>query len=270
MLRKINLLFIGDIVGEDAMVFFRDNFEKLKSKYKSNFIIVNGENIKEGKGITETESEFLFGLGVNVITTGNHVWDNWKARPLLSKDSRVLRPINYPPNNPGFGYTIVTLDEATTVAVIQIQGRSLMTPIDCPFRTIDHFLKSIKEKTSNIIVDFHAETTSEKIAMAWHLDGKVSALIGTHTHIQTADAQILPNGTAYITDVGMTGPYNSVIGMNKEISLKRMLLQTPQKFELAKGDLKISGVAVEIDTLTNQAMSIQSFTFPEFHKVSFV
>jgi hypothetical protein len=219
MLRKINLLFIGDIVGEPALTFLKENLDKLKTKYKSNFIVVNGENIKDGKGITETESEFLFGLGVRVITTGNHVWDNWKARPLLSKDSRVIRPLNYPPNNPGFGYTIVDLEGEETVAVLQIQGRSLMAPIDCPFRTVDHFLKQIREKTKNIIVDFHAETTSEKIAMAWHLDGKVSAIIGTHTHIQTADAQILPNGTAYITDVGMTGPYNSVIGMSKEVSL---------------------------------------------------
>jgi hypothetical protein len=270
MLRKINLLFIGDIVGEPALTFLKENLDKLKTKYKSNFIVVNGENIKDGKGITETESEFLFGLGVRVITTGNHVWDNWKARPLLSKDSRVIRPLNYPPNNPGFGYTIVDLEGEETVAVLQIQGRSLMAPIDCPFRTVDHFLKQIREKTKNIIVDFHAETTSEKIAMAWHLDGKVSAIIGTHTHIQTADAQILPNGTAYITDVGMTGPYNSVIGMSKEVSLKRMLLQTPQKFELAEGDLKISGVVVEIDTLTNQAMTIQSFMYPEFQRVSFL
>jgi metallophosphoesterase (TIGR00282 family) len=164
----------------------------------------------------------------------------------------------------------VDLEGEETVAVLQIQGRSLMAPIDCPFRTVDHFLKQIREKTKNIIVDFHAETTSEKIAMAWHLDGKVSAIIGTHTHIQTADAQILPNGTAYITDVGMTGPYNSVIGMSKEVSLKRMLLQTPQKFELAEGDLKISGVVVEIDTLTNQAMTIQSFMYPEFQRVSFL
>ncbi len=145
-----------------------------------------------------------------------------------------------------------------------------MTPIDCPFRTVDHFLKQIREKTQNIIVDFHAEATSEKIAMAWHLDGKVSAIIGTHTHIQTADAQIMPNGTAYISDVGMTGPYNSVIGMSKEVSIKRMLLQTPQKFELATGDLKISGVAIEIDALTNQAMSIQSFVHPPFQKVAFM
>ncbi len=269
MITKINVLFIGDIVGEDVLTFIKDNLEKLKTKYKTNFIVVNGENIKEGKGITEVEANFLFSLGVNVITTGNHVWDNWKARPLLSREPKVLRPLNYPPNNPGFGYTIVDIDGMTQVAVMQLQGRSLMTPIDCPFRTADHFLKSIREKTENIILDFHAETTSEKMAMGWYLDGKVSAVVGTHTHIQTADAQILPNGTAYITDVGMTGPYNSVIGMSKEVSIKRMLLQTPQKFELATGDLRISGVHIEIDALTHQSMNIQPFSFPDFHKVAF-
>jgi metallophosphoesterase (TIGR00282 family) len=269
MVTKINLLFIGDVVGEDALAFLKENLDKIKTKYKSNFIIVNGENIKEGKGITEVEAELLFGLGVNVITTGNHVWDNWKARPLLSREPRVLRPLNYPPNNPGFGYTIVNIDGYSSLAVMQLQGRSLMTPIDCPFRTADHFLKAIREKTENIVVDFHAETTSEKMALAWYLDGRVSAIVGTHTHIQTADAQILPNGTAYITDVGMTGPYNSVIGMNKDVSIKRMLLQTPQKFELATGDLKISGVHIEIDTLTHQSMNISSFTYPEFQRVAF-
>lgn len=269
MVTKINLLFIGDVVGEDALAFLKENLDKIKAKYKSNFIIVNGENIKEGKGITEVEAELLFGLGVNVITTGNHVWDNWKARPLLSREPRVLRPLNYPPNNPGFGYTIVNIDGYSSLAVMQLQGRSLMTPIDCPFRTADHFLKAIREKTENIVVDFHAETTSEKMALAWYLDGRVSAIVGTHTHIQTADAQILPNGTAYITDVGMTGPYNSVIGMNKDVSIKRMLLQTPQKFELATGDLKISGVHIEIDTLTHQSMNISSFTYPEFQRVAF-
>ncbi|MGB9701517.1 MAG: TIGR00282 family metallophosphoesterase [Candidatus Kapaibacteriota bacterium] len=269
MVTKINLLFIGDVVGEDALAFLKENLDKIKAKYKSNFIIVNGENIKEGKGITEVEAELLFGLGVNVITTGNHVWDNWKARPLLSREPRVLRPLNYPPNNPGFGYTIVNIDGYSSLAVMQLQGRSLMTPIDCPFRTADHFLKAIREKTENIVVDFHAETTSEKMALAWYLDGRVSAIVGTHTHIQTADAQILPNGTAYITDVGMTGPYNSVIGMNKDVSIKRMLLQTPQKFELATGDLKISGVHIEIDTLTHQSMNISAFTFPEFQRVAF-
>ena len=170
MVTKINLLFIGDVVGEDALAFLKENLDKIKTKYKSNFIIVNGENIKEGKGITEVEAELLFGLGVNVITTGNHVWDNWKARPLLSREPRVLRPLNYPPNNPGFGYTIVNIDGYSSLAVMQLQGRSLMTPIDCPFRTADHFLKAIREKTENIVVDFHAETTSEKMALAWYLE----------------------------------------------------------------------------------------------------
>lgn len=264
MSSNINVVFIGDIVGINAMNYLIDNLNTIKNKYKANFIVVNGENIDNGKGVTEEQALSLFEAGVNSITTGNHIWDNWKSRPLLAKNDKVLRPLNYPPGNPGKGFRIFELPNFNKIAVVQIQGRTFMQTIDCPFRAIDNAIKQIADKTNNIIVDFHADATAEKIAMGWYLDGKVSAVIGTHTHIQTADASILPNGTAYITDVGMTGPYNSVVGMKKDIAIKRFLLQTAHKYELAEDDYKISGVFIEIDSETGQSMKIESFVFPKF------
>ncbi|MFP4370435.1 MAG: YmdB family metallophosphoesterase, partial [Candidatus Kapaibacterium sp.] len=207
MANRINVLFIGDIVGDPGMKIVRENLLEFKKIYKSDFLIVNGENICNGKGVTETEASELFTLGVHVITTGNHIWDNWKSRPLLAKNDNVLRPLNYPGGNPGRGFKIYDTNDFT-VAVLQLQGRTFMQSIDCPFRAADMALNMIQEKTNLIIVDFHADATAEKIAMGWHLDGRVSAMLGTHTHIQTADATILPAGTGYITDVGMTGPYD--------------------------------------------------------------
>ncbi len=264
MSSKLNVIFIGDIVGQYALNFLIDNIGNIRNKYNANFVIVNGENVDNGKGITEEQANSLFEASVDIITTGNHIWDNWKSRPLIAKNDRVLRPLNYPPGNAGKGYKIIDLPDFTKVAVIQIQGRTFMQAIDCPFRTIDNAIKQISDKTRNIIVDFHADATAEKIAMGWHLDGQVSAMVGTHTHIQTADACILPNGTAYITDVGMTGPYNSVVGMKKEVAIKRFFLQTAHKYEIAEDDYKISGVFIEIDKQTGQAMKINSFILPKF------
>lgn len=265
MSSKIKLLFIGDIVGRNALNFLCDNIGELIKKYSANLVVVNGENTDEGKGLTEEQAEMLFSRGVNIITTGNHIWDNWKSRPLLTKNDRVLRPMNYPPGNPGRSFKILEI-EGTQVAVLQLQGRTYMQTIDCPFRASENAMKILSDKVKVIIVDFHAEATAEKISMGWHLDGKVSAVIGTHTHIQTADASILPEGTAYISDVGMTGPYDSVLGMRKDVALKRLLLQTAHKYEMADSDMKISGAVVEIDAETGQALSIDSFMYPKFIK----
>jgi metallophosphoesterase (TIGR00282 family) len=261
---RVKLLFIGDIVGKIGLNFVLDNIDELKNKYQANLVIVNGENIDDGKGLNEEHADSLFKKGVHIITTGNHIWDNWKSRPLIAKNDSVIRPFNYPPGNPGRGFKIFNILGNTTIAVLQLQGRTFMQTIDCPFRAAENALKMISEKTKIIIVDFHADATAEKIAMGWHLDGRVSAIIGTHTHIQTADATILPAGSAYITDVGMTGPYNSVVGMRKDIALKRLLLQTAHKYEMADGDMKIAGVFAEIDSDTGQAMKIESFMFPKF------
>ena len=260
----INAIFIGDVVGEPGMKALRQYLPNVKEKYSPDFVVINGENVTNGKGITEPEAEEIFSMGANIITTGNHIWDNWKSRPLLAKNPKIIRPLNYPSGNAGLGYAFYNLDAKTKIAVLQLQGRTYMQPIDCPFRAADYAVKKIQEQTNNIIVDFHADATAEKIALGWHLDGKVSAVFGTHTHIQTADATLLPNGTAYITDVGMTGPYDSVVGLRKDIALKRFMLQTAHKYEMADGDIRLSGVFVKIDSTTGQAMKIEPFALPEF------
>ena len=264
MADKINLLFIGDIVGEPGLKALEEYLPALKEKYSANVIVVNGENVTNGKGLTPDEADRIFSLGTNIITTGNHIWDNWKSRPLLAKNNNILRPLNYPPGNPGLGFKIFNVDENTKFAVLQLQGRTFMQSIDCPFRAADFALSKISEQTNNIIVDFHADATAEKIAMGWHLDGRVSAMLGTHTHIQTADASIFPKGMAYISDVGMTGPYDSVVGLRKDIALKRFMLQTAHKYEMAEGDVHLCGVYVNIDPPTGQAMEIEPFAVPEF------
>lgn len=265
---KISVLFIGDVVGKPGMKILREELKNFIEKYNSDFVIVNGENVSDGKGLTESESEEIFSLGADIITTGNHIWENWKSRPLLANNDKVLRPLNYPSGNAGRGFKILNFKDFD-IAVLQLQGRTYMQTIDCPFRSADNALKFITEKTKNIIVDFHADATSEKLTMGWYLDGKVSAVIGTHTHTQTADAQILPEGTAYITDVGMTGPYDSVLGMRKDIAIKRYLLQTAHKYEMAKDDVKISGANIEIDADTGQAFAIKPFIYPAFPKSVF-
>lgn len=263
MAEKLSVLFIGDIVGKPGMNILQNNLGDFINKYNADFVIVNGENVVNGKGLSEKEADIIFGLGANIITTGNHIWENWKARPLLAKNDNVLRPLNYPSGNPGKGFKILKMDDFD-FAVLQLQGRTYMQSIDCPFKAADNALKFLSDKTKNIFVDFHAEATAEKVAMGWHLDGRVSAVVGTHTHIQTADAQILPKGTAYLTDSGMTGPYDSVLGMRKDIALKRFTLQTAHKYEMANDDVRMAGVRLILDRDTGQALSIKPFMYPAF------
>lgn len=263
MKEKINVLFIGDVVGDAGINIVQNTIKGLKDKYQPDFIIANGENADKGKGISKKESQQLFELGINVITTGNHVWDNWSSKPLLAENPNVLRPFNYPAGNVGMGYVLQEFEEFC-ICVLNIQGRTFMQTIDCPFKAADFVIKNVADKTKIIIVDFHAEATAEKMAMSWYLDGRVSALIGTHTHIPTSDYSILPKGMAYITDVGMTGSYDSVVGMKKEQALKRMLLQIPHKYEVATEDCRICGVNVVIDTCTGIAESIEQFILPKF------
>ena len=264
MTDKITVLFIGDVVGFSGLNWLLQSFGEIKERFAPDCIIVNGENIVNGKGLSEKEAEQLFDVGTHIITTGNHVWENWLSRPLLATNPYVLRPMNYPSGNPGRGFTTVSLENGATVGVVQLQGRTYMQPIDCPFRAADFAVSKLRQQCDAIIVDFHAEATAEKVAMGWHLDGKVSAVLGTHTHVQTADAQLLPQGTAYITDVGMTGPYDSVLGLKKEIALKRMMLQTAHKYEPADSGNRVCGVCVTIDRATAAAMSITPFCLPSF------
>jgi 2',3'-cyclic-nucleotide 2'-phosphodiesterase len=259
----LTVLFIGDVVGQTALEGLLKAVPELKSRYSPHCFIVNGENIVDGKGLSEREATMLFNAGVHVITTGNHVWENWKSRPLLISNKNVLRPHNYPRENPGSGITIVRVANGYSVGVIQVQGRTYMQSIDCPFKSIDAALEKVQQQTNIIIIDFHAEATGEKVAMGWYVDGRASAVLGTHTHVQTADAHILPNGTAYITDVGMTGHSESVLGMNIDVALKRFTLQTAHKYELGTGAVRISGVVIEVDEETGQAHSITPFMLPE-------
>jgi 2',3'-cyclic-nucleotide 2'-phosphodiesterase len=262
--KNLNILFIGDIIGKPGLEITETLLKNYFQKYQIDFCIANGENLVEGKGIDEKGAEQLFGLGVHVITSGNHLWDNWHSRKLLAASRNVLRPLNYPAENPGNGFVIYDLGEKGKVGVLNLQGRVYMQPIDCPFKKADWAVEKIREQTKVIFVDFHAEATAEKVAMGWYLDGRVTALAGTHTHIQTADSRILPAGTAYVTDVGMTGPYDSIIGLKKEIGLKRFIYQTPFKYELASFDVRICGVYVQADAESGKAIKFERFTFPEF------
>ncbi len=253
----MKVLFIGDIVGKAGRMALKGLLPNLVDKYKIDLVIANGENIAGGFGLTEKTVEEIINYGVQIITTGNHVWDKKESIPYISKEHRILRPLNYPPGVPGYGSIIHTLPNGIKVGVVNLSGRVFMSPIDCPFRTGIEEIKKLRETTKVIIVDFHAEATSEKIAFGYFVDGKVSAVIGTHTHVQTADEKILSNGTAYITDVGMTGPAVSVIGIEKEQIIERFLLHMPMKFETGTGEAILSAAVVEINKDTGKALAIQ-------------
>jgi len=252
----ISVLFIGDIVGRPGRKTVYQLLPLLYERYKLDCVIANGENAAGGLGITPKIADELFKNGIDIITSGNHIWKKKEVFPYLDANDKILRPANYPAGVPGRGYTFLTLSQEVKLAVINLEGRVFMKSLDCPFRTVEVLLKEISPLTPNIIVDFHAEATSEKMAMGWFLDGKVSAVLGTHTHVQTADETILPAGTAYITDVGMTGPLASVIGMDKDIALNGFLSQLPQRFKPAKGVTSLQGVVVRINTASGRAVEI--------------
>jgi len=266
MASTVRVLFFGDVVGTNGLAMVVKMLKSLASKYEADFVIVNGENIADGKSLTKKHAQELFGAGAALITTGNHVWDRWDAKSLLAEERRIIRPANYPRENPGSGFAIAEVAEGVKIGVIQLQGRTYMQTIDCPFRVSNWALDKVSAETKVIIVDMHAEATAEKQTMARYLDGKVSAVLGTHTHVQTADEQILPNGTAFISDVGMCGPYDGVIGMRSDVALKRFMNQTPYKYELAKNEVRLAGVVLEISVETGETLSIERFMFPDFPK----
>lgn len=253
----MKLIFIGDIVGNPGRKAVKELLPLLKLRLGLDFVIANGENAAGGAGITINTANELFDAGVNVITSGDHLWDQKEVVKLLESEPRFLRPLNYPNGVPGKGSNVFNLDNGTFVAVMNLQGRVFMDPIENPFQFALKEVEQLRQKTNIIIVDFHAEATSEKIAMGWMLDGKVSAVLGTHTHVQTADEQILPNGTAFISDVGFTGPHESVIGREIEPIIARFLTHQPRKCEVAKGNIMLKGVYLEIDEKTGKAISIQ-------------
>jgi len=253
---KISLLFLGDIIGRPGRKSVKKCLPSLVQKYSPSLIIANGENAAGGIGITEKVGKELF-TQMDILTSGNHIWDRKEGIDYLKREPRLLRPANYPPENPGKGTCIFEESRGIKIGILNLQGRVFMEAIDCPFRVADEELKALRTSTPVIIVDFHAEATSEKQAMGWYLDGKVSAVIGTHTHVPTADERILPKGTAFITDVGMVGGYNSVIGIRRDQALKRFLSARPQRFEPGKEGVFFSAVMVEIDSQTGKALSIQ-------------
>jgi len=253
----MNILFIADIVGRPGRRAVSELLPEIISQNSIQICIANGENAAGGFGLTEEVATELHKYGVDVITSGNHLWDKKEIIPYLKEDPFLLRPANYPPQVPGRGWTVFRSSQGLPVGVINLQGRVFIQDIDCPFRTADKILEKLRQETRLIVVDVHAEATSEKIALGWYLDGRVSVVIGTHTHVQTADESILPEGTAYITDAGMTGPHQSIIGVKKEPVLERFLTQMPTRFETATGDVKLCGVVVAIDEETGRAESIK-------------
>ncbi|MHB8093412.1 MAG: TIGR00282 family metallophosphoesterase [Candidatus Aminicenantales bacterium] len=253
---KFGVLFLGDIIGHPGRRAMQRFLPQLVQRYSPGIIIANGENSAGGSGITEEIGRDLF-LQVDVLTSGNHIWDKKEAIPYLEREPRLIRPANYPIGNPGRGSCIFQDGGGIKVAVLNLQGRVFMEAIDCPFRRADEEIDALRRETPVIIVDFHAEATSEKQALGWHLDGRVSAVIGTHTHVPTSDEKILPGGTAYITDAGMGGGYHSVIGIRREQALQKFLMGRPQRFEPSKEGLMLTAVFIEVDPASGKALSIR-------------
>jgi metallophosphoesterase (TIGR00282 family) len=257
----VRILFIGDIVGSPGRRIVHDRLADILVQNRVDLAIANGENAASGFGITPKITEDLLATGIAVLTGGNHIWDRKEILEYFPHQSRLLRPANFPNGSPGSGMFVGTASNGVGYAVLNLQGRTFMTPIDDPFRTAERELAQIPAGVKVIVVDIHAEATSEKQAMGWFLDGKVSAVIGTHTHVATADARVLPNGTAYITDVGMTGPHDSVIGMEKEGIIRRFLDALPARFSVAEGDIRMNAVLLEVDPATGRAQSIERLMF---------
>jgi len=265
MVNTAKILFIGDIVGEPGFNITSSLLPGFITKYNVDFVIANGENISGGMGILEKDGNRLLSLPIDVLTGGNHTLDKIQSHKYIHETEKILRPLNYPKGVYGNGFGIYTVkNKSYKIAIINLLGRVFMKALDCPFRGFDRVIEKIKETTKVVIVDFHAEATSEKIAFGAYADGRASAVLGTHTHIQTADDRIMAGGTAYITDVGMTGPYDSVIGMKKDSSIKRFIFGTPHKHEVATDDVKFAGIYLEIDIETGKTIKIERILYPEF------
>src|SRR6266853_2077132 len=254
-------LFVGDIVGSPGRQIVRDRLADIVAQRQIDLVIANGENSASGFGITPRLAEELLKIGIDVLTGGNHSWDRKEILEFLPHEPRLLRPANFPEGNAGSGLYLGTAKNGVKYAVLNLQGRVFMTPIDDPFRKADGELRRIPEDVALVFVDMHAETTSEKIAMGWYLDGRVTAVVGTHTHVATADEPLLPGGTAFQTDAGMTGPHNGVIGMDRTAILRRFLDGQPARFEVANGDVQMNTVLIDVDETTGRARAIERLRF---------
>jgi conserved hypothetical protein TIGR00282 len=250
----LRILFIGDIVGRPGRYLLRDFLPAIKDEYNIDITIANGENAAHGNGLTKKIVDELYSYGIDILTSGNHIWDKKEVLDFIDQEERLIRPANYPDGVPGKGYTSYKLND-NVVFVVNIMGRVFMSPLDCPFKTIDKIIDECKDISNYIIIDFHGEATSEKIAFGYYVDGRVTAVLGTHTHVQTADYKILPGGTAYITDSGMTGPYDSVIGSDKSAIINKFITGMPSKFDVADGNAQLNAVIIETDNC-GKAVSI--------------
>lgn len=252
----MRLLVLGDVVGRPGRRAVREWLPGLKAEHGVDLVIANGENVAGGNGITRETAQELFDCGVDVLTMGNHVWDKREVLGFIDREPRIVRPANYPPGTPGLPYGIYPTVRGPKVAVGNLSGRVFMSALDCPFRRADEIVAEMRRVTPLVIIDFHAEATSEKVALGWYLAGRVTAVVGTHTHVQTADERLLPGGTAYITDLGMTGPRNSVIGVKREIVIEKFVRQLPQKFETATGPRQLNAVVIVAEEDTGKAVGI--------------
>jgi len=252
----LRVLFIGDIVGKAGQTIVEEFLYKIIDRYNVDVCLANCENAAAGFGVTPRIAHQLFDCGIHILTSGNHIWDRKEIIDFLCHEKRLLRPANYPSGTPGYGSLIWQAPSGQKIGVINLCGRVFIESLDCPFKVADRELSSMKSITNIVLVDMHAEATSEKIAMGWYLDGRVSAVVGTHTHVQTADERILPRGTAFITDTGMTGPADSIIGLKKELVIQKFLTKVPVKFEVAIGSSQLNAVVIDIDHKTGCAQGI--------------
>jgi len=256
----LNVLVIGDIVGKPGRKAIKNLLPGLQKKHNITFTIANAENAAGGRGLTRDVMNEILSAGVDVLTMGNHVWDNKDIFSFIDDEPRLIRPINYPGYCPGQGYHIYTAGFNRKITVINASGRVFLPSLDCPFRVVDEILPQLMDQSDCIIIDFHAEATSEKLALGYYFDGRVTAVLGTHTHIQTADERILPGKTAYITDLGMTGPVDSILGVEKDLVIEKFLTQRPVRFDVAKGPAQLQGVMLNIDEKSNKVNSINRIT----------
>jgi metallophosphoesterase (TIGR00282 family) len=259
----MKILFIGDIIGRPGRETVRKGLPRLVEHYGADLVVANAENSAAGFGVTKDIGDTLLEYGIDVMTSGNHIWDKKEVLDYIPTQPRLIRPANYPAGVPGRGSYVAQTRDGRAVGVINVMGRVFMLNLDDPFAVVLKEIEAVRARTKVIIVDFHAEATSEKVAMGWHLDGKVTLVVGTHTHVQTADERILPNGTAYLTDAGMTGPHDSIIGMERQPSLARFLNGMPSRFEPATGNPRLNGVVVEADDQTGRATAVTRISYSE-------
>jgi metallophosphoesterase (TIGR00282 family) len=257
----MNVLMVGDVYGEPGRAALQKLLPRLRQEHAIDLTVVNVENAAGGFGVTPSLARSILDQGVDVMTSGNHIWDKKDIVEFIAKENLLLRPANYPVGTPGVGYVTVKAGPQK-VGVLNLMGRVFMNPIDCPFRKADEIITELRKETTVILVDMHAEATSESIAMGWYLDGRVSAVVGTHRHVQTADERVLPGGTAYITDLGLTGPTDGVIGVDRDQIIQRFLTQMPMRFETARGPVKLHGVVITIDPETGRASDIRRLSVP--------